>query len=211
MFVATQAGPATVACAAGGAHIRAVDFQAMLVWIEAHPGTAAWVQGIGTLLAIIVAAVTAVLQIRAGRRDQMRRAVAELQARREAAALITATVAKVVLQFSKTIGQKDHLDALPLMRTIDRSVEGYLADLALIPLSDLRDEPLIDRVLAMRSHILMILEMLESLRIYLKRGGSAKDEIGSRVQAIGSSGAAVDTAAEEFRQRLDILRRGPTG
>jgi len=95
------------------------------------------------------------------------------------------------------------------MRTIDRSVEGYLADLALIPLSDLRDEPLIDRVLAIRSHILMILEMLESLRVYLEPGGSAEDEIGSRVQAIGDSGAAVDKAAKEFRQRLDILSQGP--
>jgi len=78
--------------------MRPVNLQATLCWIEAHPGLAAWVQGVGTFLAIVVAAGIAPWQADRARRDQTRRAREELQARREAAALITATVAKFALQ-----------------------------------------------------------------------------------------------------------------
>jgi hypothetical protein len=194
-----------VARAAASAHIGPVDLQATLSWIEQHPGLAAWVQGVGTLLAILAAAGIALWQADAGRRGQARRATAELRARREAAALITATIAKFVGQFSKTIGDKANLEALPHIRSVDRAIQGYYDDLALIPLGDLHDGVLCERVLVMRSHMVNMLEVIENLRVYVKRGGSAKDEIGARVEAVGKSGAAVVHAAEEFRQRLDLV------
>jgi hypothetical protein len=183
-----------------------MNLHCALAWIEAHPGLAAWVQGVGTFLAIVVTALIALGQVRATRRDQQMRAAHQLRARREAAALITATIAKFVGQHSKTIGDKANLDGLPHIRSIDRVLQGYYDDLTRIPLGDLGDEVLCDRVIAMRAHIVNILEMIENLRAYLKRG-SAKDEIGARVTAVGASGAAVVKAAEEFRQRLDLIGR----
>lgn len=182
-----------------------MNLHCISAWIEHHPGLAAWVQGVGTFLAIVGTAAIAVLQIRAGRRDQAGRALEELQARRAAAALITGTVSRFVEQFGKNIGQKDHLDGLPLFRTIDRSIQGYYDDLALISLGDLQDGVLCERVLVMRSHIINMLEVIESLRAYRKRGGSAKDEIGDRVTVIGLSAEAVVQAAAEFRQRLEFI------
>jgi hypothetical protein len=141
----------------------------------------------------------------ATRRDQRQRAYQQLRARREAAAQITGTISKFIEQFAKTIGDKAHLDGLPHIRTVDRAIQGYYDDLALIPLGDLQDGVLSERVLVMRSHIINMLEMIENLRTYLKGGGRAKDAIGARVDAVGKSGAAVVQAADEFRQRLNLL------
>lgn len=177
----------------------------MFEWIEAHPGTAAWVQGLGTLLAIIAAASIALWQVTATRRDEARRAEENLRGRRQAAAVVAETVARFVGQFSGSVGDKAQLQALPHIRSIDRALQGYNDELVRIPLGDLRDEILCQRILVMRSQLGNVLEMIENLRAYLKRGGSAEDEIGARVDAIGSSGAAVVKAAEEFQERLQLI------
>lgn len=177
-------------------------------WIEHHPGLAAWVQAVGSLIAVGAAAFIAIWQTNDARNANLRAAVAHLRSSRESASVVIATVAKFVASFTSAIGDKANLDSLPHIRSVDSALEVYRDTIAALPLADLQDGVLCERVLVVQSYILSILDMLENLRTYLKRGGSAREEISARVDFIAKGGASVVQAANEFQQRLTLLAAG---
>lgn len=174
-------------------------------WIEHHPGMAAWVQAVGSLIAVGAAAFIAVWQAGSARKAQQLAAVQRLKSDRESAGLIVSTVAKFVTSFALSIGDRAQLDGLPHVRTVDSALQVYRETIATIRLSELQDGVLCERVLVVQSYIGAILDMLENLRAYLRRGGSASDEIGTRVGFIENAGRNVAQASTEFHQRLALL------
>lgn len=176
-----------------------------LSWIEHHPALAAWIQGIGTFLAVIVAAAIAAAQIRATRSQQARLDAYRLLSNRQAATEVATIVGKFVQSFGNSVDTPSSLDALRHIKSLDGALRGYDEALGQIVLGDLRDAIMCERIFVMRSHIINMLEMIENLRSYLVRGGSNKAEIGARTSSVKSSATAVMTAASELRERLGLL------
>ncbi|MBC8739381.1 hypothetical protein F6X40_21805 [Paraburkholderia sp. UCT31] len=73
----------------------------ILAWVEAHPGLAAWVQAVGTIIAMFIAIAVPAFQITAARR----------QARRDAAASFRSTAQIALL-------------GLGLVQTANKEVQG---------------------------------------------------------------------------------------
>lgn len=177
----------------------------MIDWIEHHPGLAAWFQALGSLVAVGAAALIAVWQAGQARKSENAAAAQRLRATREAAGLIVATVSKFVHAFSSTAGAPAFLASLPHVRITDSALEVYRDTLATIPLAALQDGVLCERVLVIQSQLCAILDMIENLRAYFKRGGIAQDEIAARVDFIANAGSSIEQAAGEFQQRLPLL------
>lgn len=180
-----------------------------MIWIENHPGLAAWVQAVGSLIAVGAAAFIAVWQTRKARESRMLAEKQRLADDREAARLVLVTVAKFVTSFAMSIGDKGNLDGLPHVRSVDGALEVYRETIARIPLPNLRDHVLCERVLVVQTYISGILDMLENLRAYLRRGGGASHEILARVNFIQNAGRSVDNARAEFEERLVLLTKEP--
>lgn len=174
-------------------------------WIESHPGLAAWVQAIGSLVAVGAAALIAVWQSASARAAERQAAQQTLRTNRQSVGLIVATVSRFVSSFASNVGDRPHLDSLPHVRTIDSALEVYRDTISALRMSELQDSILCERVLVVQSYIGGILDMLENLRAYLRRGGAAADEIAARVNFIASAGASVTQASAEFQQRLALL------
>lgn len=123
---------------------------AIIQWIEAHPGTASWIQAIGALLAIVAAFLVTSMQARATRRQRKREDVERLEAITE---ILNIAVSRAI-ETRRAFDKAEIRNGTPVARPMDtRDMEAIMHSFKEIRIDQLPSGPAVNAIAAAQAAI----------------------------------------------------------
>lgn len=169
----------------------------ILFWIEAHPGMAAWIQALGSILAVLGVYWLGGQQSRAALRNSMRMHDVECERRTYAIVAIMAA-ANVYIDGLPSVVQNTESDKrLFGLRYSDQAISGFIDALSQIPIYEVGSAEAVTDLLYFRKEVVSLREIVfgfidlrvppgAAMYIGQKRDSSGDLEISKNQRAIGA-------------------------